>query len=215
MTQRVLHVFAPLPLRERLFVRARLALAPLEAMAKHFEGGSALDVGCGHGALSALLLDAHPAAHVVGLDPDPRKIAWAKATVGRMPGAEFEVTSIEVMAASTARRFDRIFVADVLYLLPLAQWPDFLSAAKKLLAPGGFLILKEAENDGSWRAHKTLWQERLMVRLLKRTKGSGAIGFHSAEVMERALNAAGFARPVIKRYQSYTTPHILFMVAAV
>ena len=49
--------FQTLPLRERLFVRARLASAPLEVMAALAPEGRIADVGCGHGALSALLLE--------------------------------------------------------------------------------------------------------------------------------------------------------------
>ena len=65
-------MFDGLPLKERLFVRGRLATAPLEALAARAEGARLLDVGCGHGVLVALLAAGSPGRHVVGIDPDGR-----------------------------------------------------------------------------------------------------------------------------------------------
>ena len=152
--------FQTLPLRERLFVRARLASAPLEVMAALAPEGRIADVGCGHGALSALLLER--GRRVVGIDVDAAKIAWARRGPGQVPGAEFAVESLEALAARAAGQFDAVVIADVLYLVPPARWPDFLTLVRALLRPGGELLLKEAENDGSWRARKALWQEWLM-----------------------------------------------------
>src|SRR6516165_8471587 len=65
-----LELFSPLPLKERLFVRARLFSAPLAALAKRCPVGSVLDVGCGHGGLIALLAIDHPDREILGIDPD-------------------------------------------------------------------------------------------------------------------------------------------------
>ena len=53
-------MFDGLPLKERLFVRGRLATAPLEALAARAEGARLLDVGCGHGVLVAPLARGYP-----------------------------------------------------------------------------------------------------------------------------------------------------------
>jgi hypothetical protein len=108
-----------------------------------------------------------------------------------------------------------VLVADVLYLLAPSVWGEFLAAARKLLKPGGTLVLKEAEDDGSWRARKALWQERLMVMLLKRTHSSGAIGFAPRAALAAALTAAGFVIDETASYaRGYSTPHILFTAHA-
>lgn len=206
-----LEVFASLPLRERLFVRARLASAPLAELARRARGTTMLDVGCGHGVLIALLAAGHPERTVVGIDPDERKINWARRSVGRAPNVEVRACTIEALAAERPGGFDSVLVADVLYLLAAAAWPPFLRAAHRLLKPGGRLVLKEAEDDGSWRVSKALLQERLMVHLLRRTHSSGAVGFAPRAVLTNALLEAGFAiNETVALARGYSTPHVLY-----
>lgn len=215
MSTHCLRVFAPLPLKERLFVRARLASAPLAELAARATGTSLLDVGCGHGVLVALLALERPERRVVGIDPDPRKIAWARESVGRCDNVELGVATIEQYAAAKPAAFDTVFVADVLYLLDAVQWTPFLDAARRLLRPGGRLVLKEAEDDGSWRVAKALWQERLMVHLLRRTQSSGAVGFAPRAALADALERAGFGiDETVSLARGYSTPHVLFRASA-
>jgi 2-polyprenyl-6-hydroxyphenyl methylase/3-demethylubiquinone-9 3-methyltransferase len=210
-----LKVFDPLPFAERLFVRGRLASAPLHELAARAQGAELLDVGCGHGVLTALLAVGHPDRHVTGIDPDPRKIEWARKSVGRCANVELRACTIETLAAEGPRRFDTVLVADVLYLLELAAWLPFLRAARQLLRAGGRLVVKEAEDDGSWRVTKALWQERVMVRLLGRTHSSGAVGFAPRQTLSGALEAAGFAiDETVALARGYSTPHVLFSAHA-
>ena len=84
-----------------------------------------------------------------------------------------------------------------------------------LLRPGGRLVLKEAEDDGSWRVKKALWQEQLMVRLLRRTHSSGAVGFAPRATLEAAVRGAGFAiEEVVSLARGYSTPHLLIAARA-
>ena len=212
MAHSSLKVFEGLPLKERLFVRGRLATAPLEALAARAEGARLLDVGCGHGVLVALLAVGSPGRHVVGIDPDERKIEWARASVGRLANVELRACTIETLAAERAGEFDTVLVADVLYLLAAAAWRPFLAAAHELLRRGGRLVLKEAEDDGSWRVRKALFQEQLMVRMLRRTHSSGAVGFAPRATLEAAVRAAGFAiEEVVPLARGYSTPHLMIV----
>lgn len=207
-----LNVFAGLPLKERLFVRGRLASAPLAELAARAEGRDLLDVGCGHGVLVALLAVGFPERHVVGIDPDMRKIDWARASVGQEPNVELLACTIEQLAAERPGAFDTVLVADVLYLLAAPAWSPFLRAARMLLKPRGRLVLKEAEDDGSWRVKKALLQEQLMVRLLRRTHSSGAVGFAPRSVLLAALRDAGFAlEETVPLSRGYSTPHLLLV----
>ncbi len=212
MAHSSLKVFDGLPLKERLFVRGRLATAPLEALAAQAEGPRLLDVGCGHGVLVALLAVGSPGRHVVGIDPDERKIEWARASVGRLANVELRACTIETLAAERAGEFDTVLVADVLYLLAAAAWRPFLAAAHELLRRGGRLVLKEAEDDGSWRVKKALFQEQLMVRMLRRTHSSGAVGFAPRATLEAAVRAAGFAvEDLVPLARGYSTPHLMIV----
>lgn len=215
MSHPSLAVFAPLPWQERWFCRGRLALAPLELVAAKAEGRALLDVGCGHGVLAALLLHERRDRTVVGIDPDARKIEWAAAAFRHDARAEFRACTIEALAAERPGSFDCVLVADVLCLIARKAWAPFLAAAHTLLRPGGRLVLKDAENDGSWRARKALWQERLMVHVLRRTVSTGGIGFATREEMSGFLARAGFAvEEIVSCAAGYTAPHVLFVARA-
>ena len=204
-----LKVFDALPAKERWFCRGRLEVAPLEAVAAQVSGTSILDVGCGHGVLVALLLDGHPERRVVGIDPDARKIAWANESIGKDPRAEFRACTIDVLAAEQRTAFDCVVVADVLCLIARDLWAPLLAAAAVLLKPGGRLVLKDAENDGSWRAAKALSQEWLMVHIFRRTVSSG-IGFATRDELTDYVTRAGFVMDDVTSYaRGYTTPHVL------
>jgi 2-polyprenyl-6-hydroxyphenyl methylase/3-demethylubiquinone-9 3-methyltransferase len=204
-----------LPRKERWFCRGRLAVAPLEQVAARVSGTHILDVGCGHGVLAALLLHGDSERHVVGIDPDARKIAWAELSVGRNPNTEFRACTIDALAAERPGQFDCVVVADVLCLIARDTWASFLAAARTLLRPGGRLVLKDAENDGSWRAAKALWQERLSVHVLRRTVSTGGIGFATRAELSRYVTDAGFVIDEIESFaRGYSTPHVLFVAHA-
>ncbi|MBL8957467.1 MAG: class I SAM-dependent methyltransferase [Myxococcaceae bacterium] len=208
-----LSLFDSLPLAERLFVRARLFSAPLEELVAACPSGHVLDAGCGHGLVTAMLA-AGDQRTVLGIDPDERKIQLARDSVGRLPNVGFRVATLEQLGEQS--ELDAVVVADVLYLLPLEHWRSFLVAARRVLKRGGRLLLKEAEADGSWRHQKALWQEQLMVRVLGRTRDSGALGFQPRDVLESEVKTAGFRITRVAAFRSgYTTPHVLIDAEAV
>lgn len=216
LTHPSLSVFKDLPLPERLFVRARLMTAPLEELTKRVKGERILDVGCGHGLLCSLMSLGFPDRQIIGIDTDPKKIDWARRSVGKLGNTRFDVMNVERLASLEAATFDTITVSDVLYLLPEAEWPDFLAACHQLLKKNGRLLLKEAEDDGGWRTKKALLQEQVMVRLLGRTKGSGGLGFSPRERTQQLLERAGFrVTEVVSLSKNSTTPHVLFVADCV
>jgi 2-polyprenyl-6-hydroxyphenyl methylase/3-demethylubiquinone-9 3-methyltransferase len=119
------------------------------------------------------------------------------------------------LAADRSGAFDCVIVADVLCLIARETWPPFLAAARRLLKPGGRLLLKDAENDGSWRAVKALWQERLMVHVLRRTVSTGGIGFATREELAGYVTRAGFViDDIVSQARGYTAPHVLLTAHA-
>lgn len=211
-----LAVFSRLPAAERFHLHARAFSAPLEAVAARVpSGGTVADVGCGHGLLTALLALGDTGREVYGVDPDPRKIEWAQRAPGRLSNVRTEVGTVESLAERLPGHFDTVVVCDVLYLLPVERWPGFLCEARRLLRPGGRLLLKEAEGDGTWKHLKCLAQEVVMVKLLGRTKAGGALVLQPRDAVEAMLRQAGFTpRETVELGAGYTTPHILYVASA-
>ena len=184
--------------------------APLADVAARVPAGRILDVGCGHGALTALLTVDRADRSVVAIDPDPRKVAWASASVGRLPNVEVRRGTVDGLLPSEARSFDAVVIADVLYLLPVERWEAFLASVFRLLKPGGRLFLEEAEGDRSWRHLKWTLQELVMVRLLRRTHGSGGLQLRPRAFTEARLRGVGFdGVGTTTMSAGYTAPHIL------
>lgn len=76
------------------------------------DGQRVLDVGCGSGSLSSALLSAGPEIRVVGVDPVPAYVAFARAAVG-CSRAEFQISKVEALPfADTA--FDAVLALLVL-----------------------------------------------------------------------------------------------------
>src|SRR5947207_1818000 len=119
-----LQLYRSLPLRERLFVRARWSSAPLQALADRSPlAGRIADIGCGHGVLTAALALGHPERQVLGVDPDPWKIGLATRALGSQPNVELRVGTVESLLPELEGALEAIAVADVLYLLPAEDWP--------------------------------------------------------------------------------------------
>lgn len=215
LLEQALALYDALPPPERFHVHARGYSAPLLAVASRVPAGTVADIGCGHGLLSALLALAVPERTVVGVDPDARKIAWAKQSLAGLPNVRLEVGTVEALARELPGALDAAVVCDVLYLLPEEQWPGFLRTVRGLLRPGGRFLLKEVEGDGSWKHYKGLAQEWVMVSLLRRTKASGGMVLKPrAEVMRLLLESGFEVREVVALGAGYTTPHILYDAVA-
>lgn len=207
-----LQVYRPLPWRERAFVRARWGSAPLQRMAAAApDPGRIADVGCGHGVLCAALALGHPERRVLGVDPDEKKIALARRALASLPNVELRAGTADALLPELESSFDAVTVADVLYLLPLAGYPAFLGTCRRLLKPGGKLLLKEAEANRSWKYWKCVAQEAVMVRLLRKTRSSGGLGFIPRDALSGELERAGFQVESVEDVsRGYTTPHVLF-----
>jgi 2-polyprenyl-6-hydroxyphenyl methylase/3-demethylubiquinone-9 3-methyltransferase len=169
--------------------------------------GRLLEVGCGHGLFANPDALDHPEVDGLGVDPDPRKICWAQATVGARPNVRFRVGDL---AAVAERAFDAAAVLDVLYMVPRGAWAAFLTGLRERLRPGGRLLLKEVEPRPRWKFYRCVAQETVSVRLLGITQG-GAFAFADRAETESLLREAGFdGLRTTGLGAGYLTPHVLY-----
>ena len=101
---------------------------------------TAIEVGCGEGALSARLL-ATTDARLLGIDIAPEPGRRCTGEPGR---ARFRRQRVEELVAEGATA-DLVVLSDVVHHVPVAERPTFLRACRLLLAPGGLLVVKEWE----------------------------------------------------------------------
>ncbi len=114
--------------------------AELVARVGASEPTSVVDLGCGPGNLTALLVERWPSAQVLGLDSSPEMIEKARATTSAV---EFVVGDLRDWAGGDAR-------ADVVVSNATLQWvPDHLDLLPGLVSrvtPGGWLAFQVPGN---------------------------------------------------------------------
>jgi len=111
-----------------------LAQLPQEGIAR------AMDVGCGPGNSTELLMRRWPQAEVRGMDNSPEMIAAARE---RLPGVRFELADASAWNSEG-------FAPDLVFSNAVLQWvPDHarvLPALLRELAPGGWLAVQMPDN---------------------------------------------------------------------
>jgi SAM-dependent methyltransferase len=138
------------PPAHRYYVAGKLAFDPVFKLLSELTSlGRVLDLGCGRGQLSLLLLELGHATHITGLDSDVAKIEVARAAG---PDADFRAADV---ARAELPRADTILLIDVLHYLPLAEQDALLLAAAQALEPGGRLLVRELDGDPSARGAVT------------------------------------------------------------
>jgi ubiquinone/menaquinone biosynthesis C-methylase UbiE len=123
-----------------------------------------LDLACGTGTVSELLLEQAPKAHLNGIDCDPVQIdlsAARFARLGRTVRRGFELTDdvvdgqpVIMLAVGSADElpfpdgsFDCVTIANAIHLLP--DKPRFLAGVARVLKPGGVFGFNTAFYSGS------------------------------------------------------------------
>lgn len=99
-------------------------------------GARVLELGCGTGSFTRLLLDA--GAQLTSLDGSSRMIERARK---KAPRATFQQVDLRTFEAPTASSFDVVFFGFVLHELPRSTRAALFDQAKRCLAPGGRIVI--------------------------------------------------------------------------
>lgn len=100
---------------------------------------SIIDVGCGDGRFTREIAIRFPSTNVTGIDYSTRAIGLAAAMNSDLPGIEFvarDITNDESTEPS-----DVVVLMEVLEHIPVETAPVFMRAIRRLLRPGGTLLL--------------------------------------------------------------------------
>lgn len=115
-------------------------------------GARALEIGCGAMGWLPLLSDwVGDAGEVVGTDIDERMLAAARSLCAEEHLANITVVRDDIFASALPEAsFDLVHLR--FQLAPLGRAPEQIAAARRLLRPGGWLVLEDPDT-GSWHDH--------------------------------------------------------------
>jgi SAM-dependent methyltransferase len=125
--------------------------------------GRILDVGCGFGLFAAYFGQTHPTRHIVGIDPNSRRIDLARGVAVRLGLDSHRFVVGDVRDAKLDGPFEAAYVLDVMHHLPLADQKPTLERLRAALAPGGVLLVKDITTEPRFGLRFTEALDRLMV----------------------------------------------------
>jgi ubiquinone/menaquinone biosynthesis C-methylase UbiE len=118
-----------------------------------------LEIGCGQGALTRLLVERY-GARMIASDADPDQVAVAQERLADLEGqVEFRVVDGRAMPFEDAR-FDALFSFEVLHHIP-GGWRQVIAEAARVLMPDGWFVV----TDFVPSPRVGRWLRRLLPRL--------------------------------------------------
>ena len=109
--------------------------------------GDVMDLGCGSGALSAMVGESFPEARLWLVDSSERAIELARENVAPERGARFVQISFEDMGSGSAPELDRmmgrfslVYTDGLLEHFPRAEQGHIITVCRRLLADGGLQV---------------------------------------------------------------------------
>lgn len=211
-TEAVLSLYRGVSPAARAHVGVRWATCPFRAVAAQAPAaGRVLEVGCGHGLLSALLAVGSPERTVRGIDVDSRKLGPAQlaAKAARERGFDLEI-DLAPAGEVPAGPWEVIAIVDVLYLLTPQDQHSLLDQCARRLAPGGTMLLKEMAPLPRWKATWNRTQESLAVRMLGITAGE-QMTFLPPSTFRAWMADDGLAVRELPLHRGYPHPHHLLV----
>lgn len=112
-----------------------------------------LDLGCGNGVLSKLVLKKNPQAYVVGFDLTPKMLEAYLQNLSEYNG-RYELIQGDYRFDSIGSNYDAVLAGLTLHHLTWGQRKDFYRLIYDILAEGGVFILNDIIIDEDWDTRK-------------------------------------------------------------
>lgn len=161
-------------------------------LAGPLNGCRVLDLGCGTGSISEIVLQRAGDVAVVAVDPAAELL---RSVSERLGGAVMtvEATAEEYTSSSAPASFDVVFLANCVHLVN--EIDSVLEAIYGLLAPGGRLVFNTAFHDdaGDPSQKQLYWSLVLEAKRLARSRGGGRPRSRTVRPLaKRSLTASGY-----------------------
>jgi 2-polyprenyl-3-methyl-5-hydroxy-6-metoxy-1,4-benzoquinol methylase len=177
----------------------------LEAIGQYFpERGEILDLGCGFGLFSLYYAIMGPERRVTGVDLNPRRIEMARRCAASLGVTNAGYHAEDVLRWRDERRFDAIYMLDLVHHLPADSVAGTLERIADRLAPGGTLIIKDVADRPTYKRLFTLVLDRLMV-------GMEPIRYWPVLELSSLLRSLGFDVKVHAINDFLPYPHVLYV----
>lgn len=124
----------------RRLVQRTLEAPTLERHGGRVERGRVLEIGCGSGGGTKLLLDRFQARSVDAIDLDPDQVALARRRLRGVDPVSVREGDVTRLAAEEAD-YDAVFDVGVLHHVP--RWQDGVAEIARVLKPGGVFFFEE------------------------------------------------------------------------
>jgi SAM-dependent methyltransferase len=134
---------------------ARIGLHVVREWARELRPGAAvLELGCGHGVVSQVLVDAGVTLYAVDSSP-----TLLRAFRERFPAVETECAAAEESRYFN-RTFDAVIAVGLMFLLPEEAQRNVLAKVAKVLNPGGRLLFTAPQQACRWKDDLTGQESR-------------------------------------------------------
>ena len=189
---------------DRLLPDVRVEAAIDLAMVEHFlaqvgagRGADLLDAGCGTGRMIAHLERLDPSLHLTGADLSPGMVARARA---KHPTRRIDEADLAALPFGEAA-FDGVLAWYAIIHTPASGLPGIVAEFRRVLRPGGALLLGFHAGSGERAAHRAYGHDvELTVQLHEPAVVAHALATGGFEVLARLERAA---RPGEKNPQGF------------
>ena len=176
------------------YVRIKLKLEQNFLLYDQFlpKNGNILDLGCGYGYITYMLMMTSDERKLTGVDFDEEKIIVAQNSYLKNSRIEFVHDDVSTYPISP---HEGILLGDVLHYLPPEKQRILLQECMVNLKPGGILLIREGNADLQSRHKRTRLTEFFSTSVLnfnQTDNSSNQLWFVSAEEIKKLTETSGF-----------------------